>query len=147
MKAGKAATCSNARRAISTSQDRKSTRLNSSHSQISYAVLCLKKKGVPILGTSPDAIDRAEDRQRFSELITELGLRQAAGATARSLEEAQAIASSIGYPALVRPSYGLAGRAMRFVPDAEGRREYVREAVQVSRAHPVLIGTFLEDAI
>src|SRR5881296_1622129 len=107
----------------------------------------LREAGVPILGTSPDAIDRAEDRQRFNELITELGLRQAAGATARSLEEAQAIASSIGYPVLVRPSYVLGGRAMRIVYDAEDLREYMREAVQVSPAHPVLIDKFLEDAI
>src|SRR5881397_60014 len=107
----------------------------------------LREAGVPILGTSPDAIDRAEDRQRFNELITELGLRQAAGATARSLEEAQGIASSIGYPVLVRPSYVLGGRAMRIVYDAQDLREYMREAVQVSPAHPVLIDKFLEDAI
>src|SRR5207237_6968306 len=91
----------------------------------------LREAGVPILGTSPDAIDRAEDRQRFNELITELGLRQAAGATARSIEEAQPIASSIGYPLLVRPSYVLGGRAMRIVYDAEALREYMREGVQV----------------
>src|SRR3989440_5686 len=107
----------------------------------------LQEAGVPILGTSPDAIDRAEDRQRFHELITDLGLRQAAGATARSLEEAQGIASSIGYPMLVRPSYVLGGRAMRLVYDAEYLREYMREAVLVSPAHPVLIDKFLEDAI
>src|SRR6058998_2830770 len=107
----------------------------------------LRDAGVPILGTSPDAIDRAEDRQRFHELITELGLRQAAGATARSIEEAQAIASSIGYPLLVRPSYVLGGRAMRLVYDAEDLREYMREAVQVSPEHPVLIDKFLDDAI
>src|SRR5881296_2810405 len=107
----------------------------------------LREAGVPILGTSPDAIDRAEDRQRFHELITDLGLRQAAGATARSLEEAQGIASSIGYPMLVRPSYVLGGRAMRIVYDAEDLREYMREAVLVSPAHPVLIDKFLEDAI
>src|SRR5436853_2471070 len=107
----------------------------------------LREAGVPILGTSPDAIDRAEDRQRFNELITELGLRQAAGATARSLEEAQAIASSIGYPVLVRPSYVLGGRAMRIVYDAEDLREYMREAVLVSPEHPVLVDKFLEDAI
>ncbi|PYM38847.1 MAG: carbamoyl phosphate synthase large subunit [Candidatus Rokuibacteriota bacterium] len=100
----------------------------------------LREAGVPILGTSPDAIDRAEDRQRFNELITELGLRQAAGATARSLAEAQVIASSIGYPVLVRPSYVLGGRAMRLVYDAEDLREYMREAVQVSPAHPVSLG-------
>src|SRR5213083_1756178 len=107
----------------------------------------LQEAGVPILGTSPDAIDRAEDRQRFNALITELGLHQAAGATARSLAEAQVIASSIGYPVLVRPSYVLGGRAMRLVYDAEDLREYMREAVQVSPAHPVLIDKFLEDAI
>src|SRR5204863_146046 len=72
----------------------------------------LREAGVPILGTSPDAIDRAEDRQRFNTLIRELGLNQAAGATARSLTEAQAIAASTGYPVLVRPSYVLGGRAM-----------------------------------
>src|SRR5216110_1282362 len=107
----------------------------------------LQKLGVPILGTSPDAIDRAEDRQRFNVLIEELGLQQAAGATARSLDEAQVIASSIGYPVLVRPSYVLGGRAMRLVYDAEDLREYMREAVLVSPAHPVLIDKFLEDAI
>src|SRR5207302_2062008 len=77
----------------------------------------LRDAGVPILGTSPDAIDRAEDRQRFNALIAELGLHQAAGATARSLDEARVIAVKIGYPVLVRPSYVLGGRAMRIVPD------------------------------
>jgi carbamoyl-phosphate synthase large subunit len=107
----------------------------------------LRDAGVPILGTSPDAIDRAEDRQRFNTLIRELGLTQAAGTTARSLDEAQAIASSIGYPVLVRPSYVLGGRAMRIVYDDEDLREYVREAVRVSPEHPVLIDKFLDDAI
>jgi len=107
----------------------------------------LQQAGVPILGTSPDAIDRAEDRQRFNALITELGLNQAAGATARSLPEAQAIASSIGYPVLVRPSYVLGGRAMRIVYDDADLSEYMREAVRVSPDHPVLIDKFLEDAI
>src|SRR5207247_10256670 len=107
----------------------------------------LREAGVPILGTSPDAIDRAEDRQRFNTLIRELGLTQAAGATARSLDEAQAIASSIGYPVLVRPSYVLGGRAMRIVYDDEDLREYMREAVRVSPEHPVLIDQFLDDAI
>ena len=107
----------------------------------------LREAGVPILGTSPDAIDRAEDRQRFNELIVELGLHQAAGATARSLPEAQAIATGIGYPVLVRPSYVLGGRAMRLVYDDEDLREYMREAVLVSPEHPVLIDKFLEDAI
>src|SRR5216110_1203808 len=107
----------------------------------------LQKLGVPILGTSPDAIDRAEDRQRFNVLIEELGLQQAAGATARSLDEAQRIATSIGYPVLVRPSYVLDGRAMQIVYDDEDLRDYVGEAVKVSPEHPILIDKFLEDAI
>ncbi len=107
----------------------------------------LQAAGAPILGTSPDAIDRAEDRQRFSALLTELGLTQAAGATARSLEEAQAIAAAIGYPLLVRPSYVLGGRAMQIVHDEEDLRTYMREAVRVSPEHPILIDKFLEDAI
>jgi carbamoyl-phosphate synthase large subunit len=107
----------------------------------------LQSMGVPILGTSPDAIDRAEDRQRFNALITELGLHQAAGATARSLPEALAIAAGIGYPVLVRPSYVLGGRAMRLVYDDADLSEYMRDAVRVSPEHPVLIDKFLEDAI
>jgi carbamoyl-phosphate synthase large subunit len=107
----------------------------------------LQQAGVPILGTSPDAIDRAEDRQRFSTLLTELGLTQAAGATARSLPEARAIAAQIGYPVLVRPSYVLGGRAMRLVHDEEDLQEFMSEAVRVSPDHPVLIDKFLEDAI
>jgi carbamoyl-phosphate synthase large subunit len=107
----------------------------------------LRDAGVPILGTTPDAIDRAEDRQRFNALIAELGLNQAAGATARSLPEAQAIATSVGFPVLVRPSYVLGGRAMSIVHDDEDLREFVAEAVRVSPEHPVLIDKFLEDAI
>src|SRR5204863_6870330 len=107
----------------------------------------LQKLGVPILGTSPDAIDRAEDRQRFNVLIEELGLKQAAGATARSFDEAQRIAQSIGYPVLVRPSYVLGGRAMRLVYDDADLTEYMREAVRVSAEHPVLIDKFLEEAL
>jgi carbamoyl-phosphate synthase large subunit len=107
----------------------------------------LQSLGVPILGTSPDAIDRAEDRERFNVLIDELGLKQAAGATVRSLEEAQAIARDIGYPVLVRPSYVLGGRAMRLVYDDRDLQEYMREAVRVSAEHPVLVDKFLEDAI
>ena len=107
----------------------------------------LQRLGVPILGTSPDAIDRAEDRQRFNALIEELGLEQAAGATARSLPEAQGIAKDIGYPVLVRPSYVLGGRAMRLVYDDQDLREYMREAVRVSPEHPVLIDKFLEEAL
>jgi carbamoyl-phosphate synthase large subunit len=107
----------------------------------------LQQAGVPILGTAPDAIDRAEDRQRFSALLTELGLTQAAGATARSLPEAQAIAGQIGYPVLVRPSYVLGGRAMQIVHDFEDLQHYVAQAVRVSPEHPILIDKFLEDAI
>jgi carbamoyl-phosphate synthase large subunit len=107
----------------------------------------LREAGVPILGTSPDAIDRAEDRQRFSALLTELGLHQAAGATARSLEEARAIATAIGYPVLVRPSYVLGGRAMRVVHDADDLAAYVQEAVTVAPDHPILIDKFLEDSL
>jgi carbamoyl-phosphate synthase large subunit len=102
----------------------------------------LQAAGVPILGTSPDAIDCAEDRQRFSALLTELQLNQAAGATARSLEEARAIAAAIGYPVLVRPSYVLGGRAMRLVHDTQDLDAYMREAVTVSPEHPVLIDKF-----
>jgi carbamoyl-phosphate synthase large subunit len=107
----------------------------------------LRDAGVPILGTSPDAIDRAEDRQRFNALITELRLQQAAGATARSIEEARAIADSIGYPVLVRPSYVLGGRAMQIVYDAQDLVQFVNEAVQVAPEHPILIDKFLEDAL
>jgi carbamoyl-phosphate synthase large subunit len=107
----------------------------------------LREAGVPILGTSPDAIDRAEDRQRFSALLTDLGLNQAAGATARSLEEARVIATTIGYPVLVRPSYVLGGRAMRVVHDSEDLAEYMREAVMVAPEHPILIDKFLEDSL
>jgi carbamoyl-phosphate synthase large subunit len=107
----------------------------------------LRDAGVPILGTSPDAIDRAEDRERFSALLRELGLAQAAGSTARSVPEAEAIATGIGYPVLVRPSYVLGGRAMKLVHDREDLHRYMSEAVRVSPEHPVLIDKFLEDAI
>ncbi len=107
----------------------------------------LQEAGVPLLGTSSDAIDRAEDRRRFSALLTELGLAQAPGATVRSLEEARAVAASIGYPVLVRPSYVLGGRAMRIVHDDEDLRRFVSEAVLVAPEHPVLIDKFLEEAI
>jgi carbamoyl-phosphate synthase large subunit len=107
----------------------------------------LQAVGVPILGTSPDAIDRAEDRKRFSALLGELGLAQAPGDTARSLEEAERIATAIGYPVLVRPSYVLGGRAMRIVYDHEDLTRYMREAVSVSPEHPVLVDKFLEDSL
>jgi carbamoyl-phosphate synthase large subunit len=107
----------------------------------------LQQAGVPILGTSPDAIDRAEDRQRFNALITELGLAQAAGTTARSLDEARTIAQAIGYPVLVRPSYVLGGRAMRIVYDDQDLIQFVGEAVAAAPDHPILIDKFLEDAV
>ena len=107
----------------------------------------LQQAGVPILGTSPDAIDRAEDRQRFSELIDELALNQAAGATVRSLPEARGVAQRLGYPVLVRPSYVLGGRAMRIVYDDQDLIQFVGEAVEVAPDHPILIDKFLEDSI
>jgi carbamoyl-phosphate synthase large subunit len=107
----------------------------------------LERAGVSILGTSPDAIDRAEDRQRFARLLEGLRLAQAPGATARSFEEAAGIAASIGYPALVRPSYVLGGRAMQIVYDEPDLQAYMREAVRVSPEHPILVDKFLEDAI
>ena len=106
----------------------------------------LEQAGVPILGTPPDAIDRAEDRERFKLLLERLGLRQPANGTARSVEEAVAIAQDIGYPALVRPSYVLGGRAMELVYDEASLRRYMREAVSVSSERPVLIDKFLDDA-
>src|SRR5580765_3391433 len=110
-------------------------------------VVALEKAGVPILGTPPDAIDRAEDRRRFSALIEDLGLAQAPGDTARSYEEAARIADTIGYPVLVRPSYVLGGRAMQIVYDEEDLRRYMTEAVRVSPEHPILVDKFLEDAL
>jgi carbamoyl-phosphate synthase large subunit len=102
--------------------------------------------GVPIFGTSPDAIDRAEDRERFAALIEKLGLRQPENGTARSPEEAFAIARRIGYPVMVRPSYVLGGRAMEVVHDDIDLETYLREAVQASNDRPVLVDRFLRDA-
>jgi carbamoyl-phosphate synthase large subunit len=110
-------------------------------------VVPLEKAGVPILGTPPDAIDRAEDRQRFSALLADLGLQQAPGETARSYAEAERIAEAIGYPVLVRPSYVLGGRAMQIIWDREDLQRYMSEAVRVSDEHPVLVDKFLEDAL
>ena len=107
----------------------------------------LERAGVPILGTPPDAIDRAEDRRRFAALLSDLGLSQAPGGTARSHDEAAAIARTIGYPVLVRPSYVLGGRAMQIVYDAQDLEAFVGEAVRVSPEHPILVDKFLEDAI
>ena len=110
-------------------------------------VVPLERAGVPILGTAPDAIDRAEDRRRFADLLNGLGLSQAPGSTARSLEEATRIADTIGYPVLVRPSYVLGGRAMQIVYDEADLRTYMTEAVRVSPEHPILVDKFLEDAL
>ena len=109
--------------------------------------LPLARAGVPILGTSSDSIDRAEDRKRFQQLITQLGLRQPANDTATSLQEARSIAERIGYPVVVRPSYVLGGRAMEIVFDDASLEAYMRQAVQVSPNHPVLVDKFLEDAL
>ena len=110
-------------------------------------VVPLQRAGVPILGTPPDAIDRAEDRKRFAALLEKLGLRQAPGATARSFDEAATIAANVGFPVLVRPSYVLGGRAMQIVYDGDDLRTYMTEAVRVSPEHPILVDKFLEDAL
>ncbi len=107
----------------------------------------LARAGVPILGTSPDSIDRAEDRKRFQQLLQKLGLVQPANGTARTIAEAKAIAADIGYPVVVRPSYVLGGRAMRIVYDEAGLDEYMHSAIDVSSEHPVLIDKFLKDAV
>ena len=107
----------------------------------------LEAAGVPIIGTTPDSIDRAEDRERFQRLINELDLRQPPNATARSESEAVERAAEIGYPLVVRPSYVLGGRAMELVYDEADLRRYIRSAVSVSNEAPVLLDRFLEDAI
>ncbi|PVY75953.1 carbamoyl-phosphate synthase large subunit [Tamilnaduibacter salinus] len=107
----------------------------------------LEAAGVPIIGTSPDAIDRAEDRERFQEMIGRLGLRQPANATVRSHEEGIVEARGIGYPLVVRPSYVLGGRAMEIVYNEEELVRYMREAVLVSNDSPVLLDHFLNAAI
>ncbi len=107
----------------------------------------LERAGAPILGTSPDAIDRAEDRKRFQEVLRKLGLKQPENATAFTIEEAVEAAELIGYPVVVRPSYVLGGRAMEIVYDAERLREFMKTAVHISPGHPILIDKFLEDAI
>ena len=106
----------------------------------------LEAAGVQILGTSPDAIDVAEDRRRFDEIARSLGIRQPENGTATSVEDAVEIADRIGYPVLVRPSYVLGGRAMEIVYDSTSLREYFARAVRVSEERPVLIDRFLEDA-
>ncbi|MFM9013484.1 MAG: carbamoyl-phosphate synthase large subunit, partial [Gemmatimonadota bacterium] len=106
----------------------------------------LEAAGVKILGTSPDAIDIAEDRKRFEALARELGVTQPPNGTATSVPEAVAIAERIGYPVLVRPSYVLGGRAMEIVYDEPSLRDYFERAVRVSEERPVLVDAFLEDA-
>ena len=108
--------------------------------------LALERAGVPIIGTSPDSIDLAEDRERFKELLEKLDLRQPQNGTARSTDEALRVAGSIGYPVLVRPSYVLGGRAMEIVYEEAKLREYLVSAFQASVEHPVLIDKFLDDA-
>ncbi|WP_426258374.1 carbamoyl-phosphate synthase large subunit [Sphingomonas sp. DC1600-2] len=107
----------------------------------------LQDAGIPILGTSPDAIDLAEDRERFAALVNKLGLLQPANGLARSREEAIVAAERIGYPVLMRPSYVLGGRAMEIVDGRPQLEEYIQTAVQVSGESPVLIDQYLRDAI
>ncbi|MBS0172049.1 MAG: carbamoyl-phosphate synthase large subunit [Nitrospira sp.] len=109
--------------------------------------LSLSRAGVNILGTSPDAIDRAEDRARFRELLDKLGLRQAESGMAHSVDEALKIAAAITYPVMVRPSYVLGGRSMQIVYDEAGLLQYMNSAVKASAQHPVLIDKYLRDAI
>ncbi|WP_375398448.1 carbamoyl-phosphate synthase large subunit, partial [uncultured Sphingomonas sp.] len=107
----------------------------------------LEKAGIPILGTSPNSIDLAEDRERFAALVNRLGLLQPANGIARSCDEAIAVAERIGYPVLMRPSYVLGGRAMEIVDGRPQLEEYIQTAVQVSGDSPVLIDRYLRDAI
>jgi len=109
--------------------------------------LPLEREGIKIIGTSPDSIDLAEDRERFAELLNRLGIKQPENGVARSYEEAFKIAERLGYPILVRPSYVLGGRAMEIVYDRDALRHYMTHAVSASPEHPVLIDKFLDDAI
>jgi len=107
----------------------------------------LEAAGAPIIGTSPDSIDLAEDRERFQQLVEEQGLKQPPNRTATEAEQAVRLAEEIGYPLVVRPSYVLGGRAMEIVHDEDDLRRYMREAVKVSNESPVLLDRFLDDAI
>ena len=107
----------------------------------------LEANGVPIIGTTPDMIDAAEDRERFQKLLHELGLKQPPNRTARTPEDAVRLAAEIGYPLVVRPSYVLGGRAMEIVHEQKDLERYMREAVKVSNGSPVLLDRFLNDAI
>ncbi len=107
----------------------------------------LEAAGAPIIGTSPDSIDWAEDRERFQKLVDQLGLLQPPNRTARNAEQALAMANEIGYPLVVRPSYVLGGRAMEVVYSDEDLSRYIREAVQVSNDSPVLLDRFLDNAV
>ncbi|WP_432721661.1 carbamoyl-phosphate synthase large subunit [Jeongeupia wiesaeckerbachi] len=107
----------------------------------------LEANGVPIIGTSPDMIDAAEDRERFQQLLKDLGLRQPPNATARTEQDALHLARELGYPLVVRPSYVLGGRAMQIVHSEDDLSRYMREAVKVSNDSPVLLDRFLNDAI
>ncbi|MEL4178894.1 carbamoyl-phosphate synthase large subunit [Roseateles sp. PN1] len=109
--------------------------------------LDLEANGVPIIGTTPDSIDMAEDRERFQKLLHELGLKQPPNRTARTEDQAVALANEIGYPLVVRPSYVLGGRAMEIVHGDKDLERYMREAVRVSDKSPVLLDRFLEDAV
>ncbi|VDZ52732.1 Carbamoyl-phosphate synthase large chain [Serratia odorifera] len=107
----------------------------------------LEAAGVPIIGTSPDAIDRAEDRERFQQAVNRLGLKQPANATVTAIDQAVEKAAGIGYPLVVRPSYVLGGRAMEIVYDEVDLRRYFQNAVSVSNDAPVLLDRFLDDAV
>ena len=107
----------------------------------------LEAAGIPILGTSPDAIDLAEDRERFQKLLQDLGLRQPANGLAMNVEEARAAAAEVGYPVVIRPSYVLGGRAMQIVHDEDGLNAYMRDAVDATDGNPILIDQYLAGAI